>query len=109
MRIMCFSSFHISSTRTWEPAQAIKRDDPVTFFRYVDRVGLAAQCECGSQSKLAGKAAWRNVLKDGWPSDDDEHVEIDNANDDDNGDGGEDEEMPLEDTKSTNKKPPDDS
>lgn len=52
--------------KTWEPAKNVKEDDPVTFFRYVDRVGLEEQSE-NSKSKLAGKAAWRNVLKDGRP------------------------------------------
>ena len=56
-----------SPLRTWEPAKNVKEDDPVTFFRYVDRVGLEEQSEEDSKSKLAGKAAWRNSLKDGRP------------------------------------------
>ena len=78
----------------------MKEDAPLFFFRYVDRVGLAEQCECGSQSKIPGKAAWRHVLKDGRPSNDDKYAQTDNGKDDD---GGDDEEMPLEDTKSSNK------
>ena len=94
------SNFLSISLRTWEPAQNVKEDAPLFFFRYVDRVGLAEQCECGSQSKLLGKAAWRHVLKDGRPSNDNKYVQADNGNDD--------EEMPLEDTKSTNKELPGD-
>ena len=92
------SNFLSISLRTWEPAQNVKEDAPLFFFRYVDRVGLAEQCECGSQSKLLGKAAWGRVLKDGRPSNDNKYVQADNGNND--------EEMPLEDTKSTNKELP---
>ena len=57
-----------SILRTWEPAKNVKEDDPVTFFRYVDRVGLEEQIfEKDSKLKLKGKEAWRNVVKDGRP------------------------------------------
>ena len=57
--------FHI--LRTWEPAKNVKEDDPVTFFRYVDKIGLEEQSEEDSKSKLGGKTAWRKILKDGRP------------------------------------------
>ena len=60
-------SIIFSLLSTWEPAKNVKEDDPVTFFRYVDRVGLEEQSEEDSKAKLAGKAAWRNLLKDGRP------------------------------------------
>ena len=57
----------ISILRTWEPAKNVKEDDPVTFFRYVDKIGLEEQSEEDSKSKLGGKTAWRKILKDGRP------------------------------------------
>ena len=56
-----------SLLRTWEPAKNVKEDDPVTFFRYVDKIGLEEQSEEDSKSKLGGKTAWRKILKDGRP------------------------------------------
>ena len=56
-----------SILRTWEPAKNVKEDDPVTFFRYVDKIGLEEQSEEDSKSKLGGKTAWRKILKDGRP------------------------------------------